>query len=340
LPSKVTLGELIDRYMEERLPEIPDSAPTYRQHLGWWKERLGELAIRAITPQIIGECKATLAGETTRRGRLRSPSTVNRYLNSLSAAFTWARQPEVRLADHHPLREVERLKEPKGRVRFLSRPVDEKSSELERLLAACSQSTSKILLDLVLVLLSTGCRVGEVLQVRGRDVRLSEGGFTLPPGVTKNEEARFVPVEGVGLEAVTRRRAAMRPGNPYLFQGLGNKRASFPKKAWHTALKRSGLLNLRPHDIRHTHGSYLAMMGKSLPEIMQALGHKTPTVALQYIHLADSHKRAVSQDINSRLEEWLKVPAQEGARFAESAKAGVLTPSAEQELIREIVGEP
>jgi hypothetical protein len=39
---------------------------------------------------------------------------------------------------------------------------------------------------------------------------------------------------------------------------------------------------------------YLAMVRRSLPEIMQALGHKSEAAALRYIHLADTHKREVS----------------------------------------------
>ena len=304
-PSKLTLGELIDRYEAAVLPTIPDSAPLYHQHLIYWKQTLGRLAVRAVTPQVISECKLALAGEITCRGRLRSPGTVNRYLNTLSSVFTWACSPEVRVAQAHPVRDVERLREPKGRVRFLSRPIDEKSSELERLLAACSQARSTILLDLVTLLLSTGCRVSEVLNVRGQDIRLSESGFTVCAEDAKNEEARFVPLEGIGLEVAKRRLTEMRPGNPYLFPGAGDEPAFFPKHAWYAAVKRSGITNLRPHDLRHTHGSYLGMMGKTLPEIMQALGHKDPGVALRYIHLADAHKRRVSQDVNAKLGEWL-----------------------------------
>jgi hypothetical protein len=166
-PSKQTLGELIDLYEVAVLPTIPDSAHLYHQHLTWWKQKLGALAIWAITPQLVAECKVELAGEITVRGRLRSPATVNRYLNSLSAVFTWAGGPEVRAIQVHPVRDVERLKEAKGRVRFLSRPVDEKSSELERLLTACGQARSDILLDLMTILLSTGCRVSEVLHGDG-----------------------------------------------------------------------------------------------------------------------------------------------------------------------------
>jgi hypothetical protein len=47
------------------------------------------------------------------------------------------------------------------------------------------------------------------------------------------------------------------------------------------------------------------MLGKTLPEIMEALGHKTPAVALRYIHIADSHKRKVSAEVNAKLTDWM-----------------------------------
>ncbi len=211
----------------------------------------------------------------------------------------------MRATDHNPVRKVERLKEPQARVRFLSRPSDEASSELERLLAACAKSKSKVLLDLVTLLLSAGCRVSEVLEVRGEDIRLIESGFTIPAERAKTEQARFVPLDGIGLEVVKRRLAGLRAGDPHIFPGAANQPARFPKRAWRTALRRAGIENLRPHDLRHTHGSYLAMMGKTLPEIMQALGHRDPRVSLRYVHLADAHKRQVSQELNARLSEWL-----------------------------------
>ncbi|HVT59001.1 MAG TPA: site-specific integrase [Thermoanaerobaculia bacterium] len=303
--SRLLLAELIDAYETAFLPGIPDSAALYRQHLAWWRRELGRYELRAVTPLLVSQSKTKLAGEVTYRGRLRSAGTVNRYLNTLSSLFTWARSPEVRLADHHPVRDVQRLKEPPGRVRWLSRPVDEDSSEFERLLAACRESKSAILFDLVVLLLSTGCRLNEILRIRRQDVRLEESGFTVAAPDAKNEEARFVPLAGLGLEIVKARLATLRPGNDHIFPGAGDQPAWLPKHAWYGALRRARVENLRLHDLRHTHGSYLGMMGKTLPEIMQALGHKSPTVALRYTHLADTHKRRVSQEVNARLGEWI-----------------------------------
>jgi integrase len=235
--NRLLLSELLDAYEREYLPQIPDSAPSYRQHLLRWRQELGAYAVRWITPQLVSECKVKLAGEVTRRKRQRSPATVNRYLNTLSSVFTWACTPEVGLADRHPLREVQRLKEPAGRVRWLSRPVDEPSSELERLLASCGESKSATLFDLVVLLVSTGCRLKEILRIRAEEVHLAEGGFTIPAARAKNEEPRFVPLEGMGLAAIEARLGKMRKGNPHLFPGKGAKAAWLPQRR--SAPKRS-----------------------------------------------------------------------------------------------------
>lgn len=302
---RMELKELFALYEEKFLPTIPATAPLYHQHLEWWKDEIGDYSISAVTPLVIAECKAKLAAGTTHLKRRRGPATVNRYLITLSSVYTWACSAEVKLADYHPVRDVQRLKEPPGRVRWLTRPVDEEFSELERLLAACRSSLSPILFDVVMLLLSTGCRLHEILRIQRWEVHLAEGGFTIPASRAKNGTARFVPLEGPGLDIMRARLAKKHAGNVYLFPGVAARPARLPRGAWETALRRAGISNLRIHDLRHTHGSYLGMMGKSLPEIMQALGHKTPAVALRYTHLADSHKRQVSREVNTQLVEWI-----------------------------------
>jgi integrase len=347
--TRTTLTEVIDRYLEEYLPQIPDSASLYRRHLAWWRKELGHHFVSAITPQMVSAKKAELAARPSTSGVLKRrrraggeagggagvpdgdpsrkepaerqlvrPATVNRYLVSLSSVFTWAMQPEIGLVERNVVRDVARLKEPPGRVRWLSRPVDEEDSELERLLKACLSSESTFLFDIVVLLLSTGCRENEIVRLRRRDIRLAEGGFTIPAKAAKNEEPRFVALSGLGLEVVSRRlRDTAGSEDAYLFPrlvpGRGKKRdgetedepATFPWTAWRTVLERAGLKDLRPHDLRHTHGSYLGMMGKTLPEIMRALGHKTPAVALRYIHLSDAHHRKVSADVNAEIVGWV-----------------------------------
>jgi integrase len=154
-----------------------------------------------------------------------------------------------------------------------------------------------------MLLLCTGCRENEIMALRRADIRLAERGFTIPAASAKNEEARFVALEGSGFDVVQNRLAKC-DSSAFLFPGHGGRHAWFPWRAWRTAIRRAQISNFRPHDLRHTHGSYLAMLGKSLPEIMAALGHKTASAAFRYIHLADAHKRQVAVDVTRQLAVW------------------------------------
>ncbi len=303
--ARLTMAELFDRYESVYLPTIPDSAIYYTRHLTWWRQELGPHFVSAVTPLMIAAAKAKLATRKSRYKKTLSPATVNRHLTTLSSVFSWATSPEVRLAARNPVRMVSRLKEPPGRVRWLSRPSDTKDSELDRLLKACEQSASDYLLDVVLLLISTGCRENEVMSLRREQIRLQDRGFTIPRGEAKTEEPRFVPLEGVGLDVVARRLAKLRSKDEYFFPGRNGRPKGFPWRSWRTALKKAEIENLRPHDLRHTHGSYLAMMGKTLPEIKEALGHRTDQAAMRYIHLSDLHKQKVSGELNRQLETWI-----------------------------------
>jgi len=313
-PIGMPLEELAERYTSEHLPTIPDSAPMYSRHLEEWKRELGAVPVEALTARQVAEALARIAARPGRLGP-RSPATLNRHLNTLSSVFRWATRPDVGLASDNPVRGVRRAKEA-PRLRWLSRPVDGPRSELERLLEACRLSESPILLDVVLLLLSTGCRASEVLGLRRSEVRLAEGGFWLAPERSKTSTPRFVPLTGAAVDVV-RRRLEQVEGGEHLFPGPAGA-AGFPWRAWRTALRRSGVVNLRPHDLRHTHGSYLAMLGATLPEIMHALGHRSPQSAMRYVHLADQHKVRVSERLASSMSGWL---AEGGARPA-GAKPG------------------
>jgi integrase len=259
---------------------------------------LGTCRLADIRPQMIASFREQLVREPGNTGKKRSSATVNRYLATLSAVFSFAQLDEVRWTDHNPVRSVKRKPEPRGRERFLSRPVDSPDSELDRLLAACRKSRNRDLYDLVVLALLTGMRESEILGLRRSYVHLPEGGLTLPPEVTKTKQPRFVPLVG---EALTIAEARVKTKRDYLFGETGRRNASpdqppaFPRKAWATALSTARIEDFRFHDLRHTHGSYLAMTGATTRELMGALGHKTTAMAARYSHLANAHKREVAE---------------------------------------------
>jgi integrase len=175
--------------------------------------------------------------------------------------------------------------------------VDEPESELDRLLEACRKSRNPDLYDLVQLAIMTGMRESEILGLRRCYVHLGEAGLTLPAEIVKTKESRFVPLVGQALVIVARR---VETRVDYLFADTGRRNApaampAFPRRAWVTALREAGIKDFRFHDLRHTHGSYLAMTGATTRELMDALGHKTPAMAARYSHLANAHKRGVAE---------------------------------------------
>jgi integrase len=299
-----TLGELITKYVDEVLPGKPAIAALYGRTLAWWQKELGSYDLLDLTSDVIGSRYRKLMREPGSTGRRRSPSTANRYLISLSSCCSYGRK--LKWLRDNPVSGVEREPEPRGRVRFLSRPIDGTDSELERLLSACEASSNPFLRDLVELGIWTGCREAELMGLRRSYVRLSEGGFTLPAEVVKGKRTeRFVPLVGPALEIVRRR---LENQSEFLFESPGRKNAAkepaFPRRAWNTALKAAGISNFKFHDLRHTHASYLAMSGATERELMEALGHSTPSMVGRYAHLASQHKREVASRLEAAIHRW------------------------------------
>lgn len=75
--SKRTLAELIDRYSEHVLPDLPASARDYARHLRWWKDQLGSYYLSDISPRLIDDCKQKLLREPGPKGSAATqPSTA------------------------------------------------------------------------------------------------------------------------------------------------------------------------------------------------------------------------------------------------------------------------
>ena len=67
------LGDAIDRYVTEIIPQKPCSGPRQVQQLLWWKAWLGHQLMAELTPQVLGEARDALARDVIGDGRLRSP---------------------------------------------------------------------------------------------------------------------------------------------------------------------------------------------------------------------------------------------------------------------------
>jgi site-specific recombinase XerD len=144
-----TLTDLIERYTRDVLPHKGTSIASHRaQQLRWWQAHLGYCRLADLTPARIAEHRDLLSREC------RANSTVNGFLAALSHALTVAVK-EWGWLDDSPIRKVAKLKEPRGRVRFLS------NQERQSLLEACKASKNKSFYTIVVLALATGARQQE-----------------------------------------------------------------------------------------------------------------------------------------------------------------------------------
>jgi integrase len=292
-----TLGDAIDRYQETRL-----IATDKARHLAWWRERIGVYTLADVNASLISQCRDVLAtGEYKRRGQRtavqRAPATANRYLATLSHVLSIAWR-EWEWIEANPCTKVKKLKEPRGRVRFLS------DDEREQLLAACRESKSLDLYPAVVLALSTGARSGELLSIRWKDVDLQRGIITLHE--TKNGERRSLPLRGHALNLMLERAKVRRIDTDLVFpSNVDPLRPINLRQPWETALQRAEIDDFHWHDLRHSCASYLAMNGATLAEIAEVLGHKTLQMVKRYAHLSEAHTAKVVSKMNERIFEGM-----------------------------------
>jgi integrase len=93
-----------------------------------------------------------------------------------------------------PMRKVTKPREPRGRVRFLA------DDERNRLLFACDASACRELKQIVVLALSTGMRLGEILNLSWDDVDLNKRFLILHE--TKNGERRRVALAGRAFDGL------------------------------------------------------------------------------------------------------------------------------------------
>ena len=281
---KKTLAELIDRCINEELGELK-TADDRIGHLNWWKRELGGLKLAEVTPEAIKVGMGKLKDG-------RSPSTCNRYLGSLSTALSTAVR-EYEWLDTNPVSRVRKLKEPRGRVRFLS------DDERSRLLKSCRESRSPVLYPVVILALSTGMRKGEILGLSWDAVNLKQGRITLHD--TKNGERRAVPITGAALAILKEHAKVRRIDTKLVFPDRAGEAPAKFRDSWLEALKRAGIEDFKFHDLRHTAASYLAMSGATLAEIAEILGHKTLAMVKRYSHLSTDHVAGVIGKLDERM---------------------------------------
>lgn len=290
--AKHTLADLIDRYLSILQSTKPKSVKDIVRHLEWWKKRLGKYAVRNITADLIAGCRQELAEGSTYKGTMRSPSTVNRYLASLSGALTYCVR-ECGWIHANPCLRVTKLKESEGRDRVAS------EEECLKIFQECQKSRNKHLYVIVMLAITTGMRRGEVSALKWEHIDLENEVIFLKN--TKNGKPRSIPIPSFVLDLLEEKHSTKVEYSPYVFPAKKRFGHICIRKAWEEVLKRAGIENLRFHDLRHTFATYAAEEGASNLELGTAMGHRTLQMLQKYTHMGAKSTRRFSEAIQKRV---------------------------------------
>jgi integrase len=298
----ITVAELGQAFLEEHVrPKRKASTAYIYEHAisAHISPHLGNIRIDQLTRTMVAKLHNDLR---------RTPSMANYTLAVVASMYSFAQQRGYVSEGTSPAIRIEKYTE-QHRQRFLT------SEELSRIGDALreaettgipwdsdeSHSISKHLpqpenrftvfgqnpVAALRLLLLTGCRLREVLNLKWDYIDLDRGMIFLPDSKT-GQKAVILNAFAVGvLTSVPR-------AGSYIFPGNDPERPRHDlKRIWSAICRRCDLQGVRIHDLRHTFASIGAGSGLGLPIVGKLLGHTQPSTTARYAHLdADPMRRA------------------------------------------------
>jgi integrase len=267
--KKITVADFVEEYLAWAGAHKSAGTHALNEHCANRLKRVFTGALAAITArqveQYIAQRRASVA-----------PATINIELSLLKHMCVKA--VEWNYLKVNPLKSVKFLKEPPGRVRYLTR------EEMDALVAACARHLRPI----VVMGLHTGMRRSEMLGLTWADIDFATRSITLRR--TKSNRLRVIPINQTLYEELQRLPRHLH--SPYVFCNDKGGPFSELRHAFQTACRRAGIVGFRFHDLRHTFASHLVMNGVNLRAAQQLLGHQDIRMTLRYSHLSQEHLQA------------------------------------------------
>ena len=304
-----TLAELADRFMADhvRAKRKAGTAEFYRDILDRLvKPAVGTTKADKLTRLQVGRLHSSLAD---------TPFQANRVLAVVGSMYAFAGFAGIVPEGTNPARGIDKFKESR-RERFLT------GEELERLGSAIREAETigipwsvdeskptarhvpkakrstriaQSAAGALRLLLFTGCRLREILDLRWEYVDFERGCLFLPD----SKSGRKTVILNAPALAVLN---AMERVGPYVIPGDDPLQARHDlKRPWDAVTKRAGLIGVRLHDLRHTYASFGAGGGLGLPIIGRLLGHAQTATTARYAHLDNDPLRRASEAIAGRI---------------------------------------
>lgn len=317
----VTVGDLCKAYLREHVEpkRKARTAASYRVFIdNWilpeWNKRKAHSITRADV-QALHRKMGVPAPEGCGK-----PGAANRIVAFISAVFTWA-SDNGQLPEQfpNPARRIARYDE-KTHERFLAVAEFAKLGEALRLAETDGipwttnpskkqkhlprEESRRVVFDAgsvaaIRLLIFTGCRLREILNLRHNEVDFENGLLRLGDSKT-GQKVVVLPapaleilnkLERIGIYVIPSQSAGTQDEKP----------RSDLNRPWARITAHAGLKGLRIHDLRHSFASIAVAGGMNLPMVAKLLGHADISTTQRYAHLADDPVRAGANTIASTI---------------------------------------
>jgi integrase len=259
-------------------------------------QSFGDTPLQAITTDDIE------AFRDARRAAGLSPVTVNHDLKLLRKMINWGIRKGY--LERSPFKIGTEAAITLEREIPRDRRFEEDEDEA-RLLAAAGEH----LRGLVIAMLDTACRPGELLSLQWQDVNVARREFVVRAEKAKTRTARLVPISTRLLAVLEMRGQAPDgkdfPSDAYVFGDAIGRRVKSVRTAWNRASTAAGLKGFQLRDLRHEAGSRFDEAGVPISYVSKILGHTNLSTTSRYLNI---HRRGL-QAAMQKLEEHRPVVA-------------------------------
>ena len=161
------------------------------------------------------------------------------------------------------------------------------SDDVKQLLSVIDHPRDRAM---ILVLLRTGMRIGELLSTRLQDLHVKDRKIDIYEG-EKNRQGRVVYLSDDAMRAVKAWLKLREPHQEVLFYAQGRNTMSYStaRQIFENYLKKAGLTSkgYSLHALRHTFASELLNAGMRIECLQPLLGHSSLDVTRRYARLTD-----------------------------------------------------
>lgn len=310
-----TVNDLLDTFTASHLKAKRKSG-TVRLNTGYIENHirpaLGRKAANAVAPADVGRLHRAIGKK--------HPVTANRVISLLGTVYAYAiKTGALPEGAKNPATGIEPFRE-QARERFLTGEELQRLGDViheaetvgipwepdpeKKIKHAPKPENRRAKIDqfaaaALRLLLFTGCRLREILDLRWAEVDMERGVLFLPDSKTGR---KTVVLSAAAIEVIN---ALPRLGVYVIAGETAGQPEERPRadlnKPWRSVRKRAGLEGVRLHDLRHSFASVGAGAGLGLHVIGKLLGHTQASTTQRYAHLDVDPVRRAADIIAGRI---------------------------------------